>query len=164
MSNFTEKAPKDLHNEIPWIDRHLPSPSPAMWRGSATRSISAKLLPSRGSNPNPNPNSPSPLRSLDDILIGRSLSLLLSSQIHSSSRRWKPARSEAVEFSAASPAEASPAVTGSLGSAMKKARDLPVGIRHYGRCYWELSKAKLRSDLIIFIGSFSWMWLNWRVN
>nr|XP_010919862.1 protoheme IX farnesyltransferase, mitochondrial [Elaeis guineensis] len=149
-----------------------------MWRGAAARSLPSRLLSSRGPYPNPNPSSvafcppfPPPWiapcsPSFDHGFVGRGAELLLASRIHSSSDPWKlwlgrPAEGvgKAPGFSAGSPAEAAAAaaVLGSgrtaWSSISRKARDASDALHHYGRCYWELSKARLSMLVVATSGA-----------
>ncbi|XP_020085408.1 protoheme IX farnesyltransferase, mitochondrial [Ananas comosus] len=151
-----------------------------MLRVTAARRLSPFLLYSRLPNPNPNPNpnlsssspllppppsTPFPFSYLGDSLLGQNPALLPASCLrcasyHRSIELDRPAvgggEAPAAGFAAASTAEAA-AVLGSLESApssiSQKVKDASDALRHYGRCYWELSKARLSMLVVATSGA-----------
>lgn len=132
-----------------------------MWRSAAGRRLSAQLLLPRVSNHsfiNSSTSHPLPCfpPSYVDASVGRSyigdlFSLRLLSSLDSSNPSSDQKLLGFVEAGpcAASPVEVSAAI-GSLESISRRYRDVSEALRHYGRCYWELSKARLRSSLVDF--------------
>ncbi|XP_043695434.1 protoheme IX farnesyltransferase, mitochondrial [Telopea speciosissima] len=130
-----------------------------MWRNSA--SFSSKLL--SVSNPTPSIHfSSNPLRSADifsayGVRTGLFQILLYSSSAgipssvdslklgleKSDGGRAFGSASSAMDFNTSNLASAS----------VSKARDLAESIRHYGRCYWELSKARLSMLVVATSGA-----------
>ncbi|KAK9273087.1 hypothetical protein L1049_017894 [Liquidambar formosana] len=115
-----------------------------MWRNSA--SFSLKLL---SSNPNPKP---SLLHSLNGVI--RPLS---HGHIYSSIPSTPPSPdSLKLGFHKSDVIRSFATVTdpSSLASAsLSKARDVVVAAQHYGRCYWELSKARLSMLVVATSGT-----------
>lgn len=149
-----------------------------MWRCAVTRSL-INLLPLRRANRNPNLTAVFSVAhppglifpacfSFVDASVGLERCLLQSSSIHSTADPRKlgignlsigrkiTTRSAAATAVADSSAEAS-AVAGSLGSAPSilypKAGYFSELFNHYGRCYWELSKARLSMLVVATSGA-----------
>ncbi|URD83792.1 protoheme IX farnesyltransferase [Musa troglodytarum] len=85
-----------------------------------------------------------------DGLAGGGAALLFALRLHSAVDPLTPRLERAsAAFSTASPAEAA-AMLGSLAPASSSVSQMSMNvseaIRHYGRCYWELSKARLRGS------------------
>ncbi|RRT76781.1 hypothetical protein B296_00008526 [Ensete ventricosum] len=92
-----------------------------------------------------------------DGLAGGGTSLLFALRLHSAVDPLKPRLERAsADFSTASPAEAA-AMLGSLAPASSSisqmSRNVSEAIRHYGRCYWELSKARLSMLVVATSGT-----------
>ncbi|WOL07260.1 protoheme IX farnesyltransferase, mitochondrial [Canna indica] len=136
-----------------------------MWRAAAA---AARGLRSACRNPTPDFRPiPFPYHSIRstipsscDGISGCGPALLFAPRIHSNADPFKPMiqplAMEGADFSTASPAEAA-AMVGSLGSSSSslshKAMDFSEAIRHYGRCYWELSKARLSMLVVATSGT-----------
>ncbi|KAJ8510822.1 hypothetical protein OPV22_001256 [Ensete ventricosum] len=92
-----------------------------------------------------------------DGLAGGGTALLFALRLHSAVDPLKPRLERAsADFSTASPAEAA-AMLGSLAPASSSisqmSRNVSEAIRHYGRCYWELSKARLSMLVVATSGT-----------
>ncbi|KAH0469241.1 hypothetical protein IEQ34_002473 [Dendrobium chrysotoxum] len=152
-----------------------------MWRNAVTRSLN--LLPSRSANRNPNLTPVScfahssiahssiapflaPSSSFGYRSVGLGSCLLQFSEIHSAADPRKPGigklsiRRIAFIGSAAVAADSSAesaVVLGSLRSTpaflFQKARGIYDVFNHYGRCYWELSKARLSMLVVATSGA-----------
>ncbi|MCL7049139.1 hypothetical protein MKW94_005311 [Papaver nudicaule] len=132
-----------------------------MWRRN---SQSIKLL--YLSNPSPNLQSPnSLLRSaviFNDYGVRPGIS---QTQLHSSSGEFPSLNSlksgleksdadRALRFSSSAAAVVGPSVASTTTIAsLTKARDVAEVFRHYGRCYWELSKARLSMLVVATSGA-----------
>ncbi|KAM0935404.1 putative UbiA prenyltransferase family [Dioscorea sansibarensis] len=135
-----------------------------MWRSATGRRLSAQLLSPRVPNHsfiNSSTSHPLPwFPPSVDASIGRScfgdlfFSPRLLSSFDSSTPRCDKKLLGFVEAGpcAASPVEVSAAI-GSLESISRKSRDVSEALRHYGRCYWELSKARLSMLVVATSGS-----------
>lgn len=123
----------------------LRSNAAAMWR--IATAASRGLVSCRGATPNPIPDRSIP-SFFEGIAGGRAtLRFARALQAAVDPRLDHLASVDSTFPSASSPETASEVVV-SLGLASSsiahKAREFSEGIRHYGRCYWELSKARLR--------------------
>ncbi|CAL9133046.1 unnamed protein product [Musa acuminata var. zebrina] len=92
-----------------------------------------------------------------DGLAGSGAALLFALRLHSAVDPLTPRLERAsAAFSTASPAEAA-AMLGSLAPASsfvsQMSRNVSEAIRHYGRCYWELSKARLSMLVVATSGT-----------
>ncbi|XP_042438931.1 protoheme IX farnesyltransferase, mitochondrial-like [Zingiber officinale] len=126
-----------------------------MWRIAAA--ASRGLLSSRGATPNLMPDRSIPSRfegiagGLATLRFARGLQAAVDPRID------RLASAGSTFSSAASSPEIAAEVVGSLGLASSsiahKAREFSEGIRHYGRCYWELSKARLSMLVVATSGA-----------
>ncbi|KAI3874821.1 hypothetical protein MKW98_019394 [Papaver atlanticum] len=139
-----------------------------MWRRN---SLSLKLL--YLSNPNSNLQYPNPLLRSAVIFNGYGVRAGVSQiQLHSFSGEFpscspyslklgleKSDADRALRFSSSSSAAADvigPSVaTTTITATLTKARDVAEMVRHYGCCYWELSKARLSMLLVATSGEGS---------
>ncbi|KAF8407433.1 hypothetical protein HHK36_006566 [Tetracentron sinense] len=127
--------------------------------------ISAKLFSL--SNPNPNPNlsiisSSNHLRSVSVFAIHGVRRGVFQSHIHSS-RSELPSSTDSLKLGFDKPGEvrafgfaSSETVlypSALLTASASKARDFVDAARHYGRCYWELSKARLSMLVVATSGA-----------
>ncbi|URD83790.1 protoheme IX farnesyltransferase [Musa troglodytarum] len=92
-----------------------------------------------------------------DGLAGGGAALLFALRLHSAVDPLTPRLERAsAAFSTASPAEAA-AMLGSLAPASSSVSQMSMNvseaIRHYGRCYWELSKARLSMLVVATSGT-----------
>ncbi|XP_042473110.1 protoheme IX farnesyltransferase, mitochondrial-like [Zingiber officinale] len=126
-----------------------------MWR--IATAASRGLLSSRGATPNLMPDRSIPSRfegiagDLATLRFARGLQAAVDPRID------HLASVGSTFSSAASSPEIAAEVVGSLGLASSsiahKAREFSEGIRHYGRCYWELSKARLSMLVVATSGA-----------
>ena len=96
-----------------------------MWRGGATAAFAVRALRSR--------LLPDPIRH-----PGTSLAPISSARTSSSAPSTEAATTVVEEAAAAAAAAV---------SVSQQAGSVSDALRHYGRCYWELSKARLRCAL-----------------
>ncbi|XP_074557675.1 protoheme IX farnesyltransferase, mitochondrial [Curcuma longa] len=125
-----------------------------MWR--IATAASRGLLSPRGATPNPMPDLSIP-SFFEDIAGGRSTLRFARGLQAAVDPRLDHLASAGSTFSSASSPETAAEVVGSLGLASSsiahKAREFSEGIRHYGRCYWELSKARLSMLVVATSGA-----------
>ncbi|XP_073002318.1 protoheme IX farnesyltransferase, mitochondrial [Typha latifolia] len=142
-----------------------------MRRLIAARSLSSRLLSSRAPLPNPNPNPlptlclsphllprlPSSRPCFGDGVVDHGPALLLASRIHSSAGSLNLGLARSAVGGGETTAEATAAAFESAGSGSlsisQKAREASEVLRHYGRCYWELSKARLSMLVVATSGT-----------
>ncbi|XP_020574382.1 LOW QUALITY PROTEIN: protoheme IX farnesyltransferase, mitochondrial-like [Phalaenopsis equestris] len=146
-----------------------------MWRSAVTRSLI--LLPSRSANRNPSltpvscfaRHSIAPFLAssyFSDSSVGLESCLPQFSRLHSAAGPWKPEfgklsirRRVPIGSAAATadPAAEAEVVLGSWGYApallFQKVRGISEVVNHYGRCYWELSKARLSMLVVATSGA-----------